>query len=71
MKRVYLRRGVGDDWCGTYKTEEVETAIAVLCPVKTLEDDLVLVELPLLDRHINPDDVLPYDASSADVQVAA
>lgn len=56
---------------GTYETEEVEAAVAVLCPVKALEDELVLVELPLLDRDIDPDDVLPDDASRTDVQVAA
>jgi len=35
------------------------------------EDRLVLVELPLLDRDVDPDDVLPYDAPRADVQMAA
>ena len=28
------------------------------------------MELPLLDRHVNPNDVLPHDAPGTDVQVA-
>lgn len=59
-----------DRW-GTYETEEVQTAVAALGPVKTLEDDFILVELPLLNRHIDPDDVLPHDPACTNVQVAA
>ena len=28
------------------------------------------MELPLLDRHVNPNDILPHDAPGTDVQVA-
>ena len=48
----------------------METAVSVLGAVETLEDGLVLVELPLLDRHVNPNDILPHDAPGTDVQVA-
>lgn len=48
----------------------MQTAIALLGVLAALEDDLVLVELPLLDRDINLDNVLPHDATGADVQVA-
>ena len=58
------------DWCGTYETEEVQTAVAVLGPVKALEDGFVLVELPLLDRDVDAHNVLPHNAARANVQVA-
>lgn len=48
----------------------METAVAVLCPVEALENVLVLVELPLLNGDVDPDDVLPHNATRADVQVA-
>ncbi len=48
----------------------MQTAVAVLGPVKALEDVLVFVELPLLDGHVDPDDVLPHHPPRADVQVA-
>ena len=48
----------------------METAVSVLGAVETLEDGLVLVELPLLDRDVDADDVLPDDAPGTDVQVA-
>ena len=38
--------------------------------LETREDRLVLVELPLLDRDVDPDDVLPYDAARADIQMS-
>ena len=48
----------------------METAVSVLGAVETLKDSLVLVELPLLYRLVDPDDVLPYNATSTDIQVA-
>ena len=47
----------------------METAVSVLGAVETLKDSLVLVELPLLNRDIDADDVLPHDATSTDVEV--
>jgi hypothetical protein len=55
---------------GTYETEKVQTPVGLFCVFETREDILVLVELPLLDRDVDPDDVLPYDAPRADVQMA-
>lgn len=37
--------------------------------LEALEDLLVFVELALLDRDVDADNVLPDDAASADVQV--
>ena len=48
----------------------MEAAVSVLGAVETLEDGLVLVELPLLDRDVDADDILPDNAPSADVKVA-
>ena len=39
--------------------------------LEAFQDVLRLVELPLLDRDINPDDVLPHDTPRADVQMSA
>ena len=47
----------------------MEATVAVLGVVEALEDGLVLVELLLLDRHVDTDDVLPDNTSSANVQV--
>ena len=55
---------------GTYETEEMETTIALLGVLAALKDDLVLVERALLDGDIDPDDVLPDDTASTNVQVS-
>ena len=54
----------------THETEEVETTVGLLGVLAALEDDLVLVERALLDRYIDPDDVLPDNTTSTDVQVS-
>ena len=48
----------------------MQTPVCVLCVLETREDILVLVELPLLDPDVDPDDVLPHDAPRADIQMS-
>jgi hypothetical protein len=54
----------------TYQPEEVKAAVPVLRALRARKDGLVLVELLLLDRDVDLDDVLPDDAARADVQMA-
>ena len=54
----------------TYQTEEMKTAITLFSPFRALEDIFVLVELSLFNRHVNPDNVLPDDPASANVEVS-
>ena len=54
---------------GAYEAEQVQTPVSVLGVLEAREDLLVLVELPLLDRDVDPYDVLPYDAPRADIQM--
>ena len=35
-----------------------------------IQDLRILVELPFFDRNINADNILPYDAACADVQMS-
>ena len=53
----------------TYETEEVKTAVGLLRVLAGGDDDLVLVESPLLDRDIDPDNVLPDNATGTDVKM--
>ena len=55
----------------TYQAEKVEAAVAVLGVVEALENSLVLMELAFLDRDIDTNDILPDNATSANVQVPA
>ena len=48
----------------------MQTPVGFLGVLEAREDILVFVELPLLDRDVDPDDVLPYDAARADVQMS-
>jgi len=48
----------------------VQPSVGVLGVLEALKDHIVLVELALLDRYVDPDDVLPHDASRTDIQVA-
>lgn len=52
------------------QTAEVEAAIAVGGTLESLLDGLVARELALLDGLVDTDNILPYHASSANVQVA-
>lgn len=48
----------------------MQSPVSVFCTFAAGEDGLVFVELAFLDGHVNTDDVLPDDASGADVQVS-
>lgn len=54
----------------TYESKQVQPAIALLSALTRIEDDGVLMELLLFNRHINTDDILPDNTSSTDVQVS-
>ena len=49
----------------------MQTSVTLLGMLAALEDNVVLVELPLLDRHVDLDDILPYDSSGSDGEVTA
>ena len=49
----------------------MKATVTVLGAVEALKDSLVLVELPLLDRDVNADNILPNNASGADVKVTS
>jgi hypothetical protein len=55
---------------GTYETEKMKATVPLLGMFTAVEDDLILVELLLLDRHVDLDNILPDDTSSADVEVS-
>jgi hypothetical protein len=48
----------------------VQPSVGIFGTLKALKDLLVFVELPLLNLDINPDDVLPHDAPSTDIQMS-
>lgn len=48
----------------------METAVTFLRTLGACKDSLILVELALGDGDVDPDDVLPDDATSTDVQMA-
>jgi hypothetical protein len=52
------------------ETEQVETAVALLCVGEALDDIVDLVELALLDGLVDADNVLPHDSAGTNVQVA-
>lgn len=47
----------------------MQSAVAVFRPVETLEDIWVFVEGSLLDRNVDPDNILPDDTSSSNVEM--
>ena len=49
----------------------MQSTVAVLCTLEALHDRGVLVELSLLYSHVYPDDILPDDTPSTNVQVSA
>lgn len=53
----------------TYEAEEVQATVAILGAVEALQDNIVFVELPLLDRDVNANNILPDNASGTDVKV--
>jgi hypothetical protein len=52
------------------ETEQVETAVALLCMGEALDNVVDLVELALLDSLVDAHNVLPHDSAGANVQVA-
>lgn len=48
----------------------METAVRLFGVLEALEDRLVFVELALLDCYINANNILPDDASGANVKMA-
>lgn len=59
----------GADGVMAYETEKVQPSVCIFGPLEALEDGLVFVELALLNRNIDPDDILPHDAPSTDIQM--
>ena len=51
------------------QTEQVQTAVALLCAGEALDDVVDLVEFALLDGLVDADNVLPDDSAGANVQV--
>lgn len=49
----------------------MKTTISLLRMFEALDNVVVLVELTLLDRDIDPNDILPYYTSSTNVQMSA
>ena len=47
----------------------MQATVAVLRMLEACNDIGVLVEFLLLDSHINPDDVLPHDTPSTDIEM--
>ena len=54
----------------TYETKKVQPSVGVFCALEAREDGLVFVKLALLDLNVDPDDILPHDASRPNIQVA-
>jgi hypothetical protein len=54
----------------SYETEKVQPSIGVFGALEAREDGLVFVELAFFDRDVNPDDILPYDAPRANIQMS-
>jgi hypothetical protein len=49
----------------------MKTSVTLFSALRALEDRRVLVKLSLCDRHIDPDNVLPGDPASTDVEVSS
>ena len=71
LKIVFSALRCNDPVVPSYQSEEVQSTVAVLCTLEALQDRGVLVEFPLLDGHIDPDNILPDNAPSANVQMSA
>lgn len=54
----------------TNQAEQMQATVAIFGAVETLEYSLVLMELSFLDRDIYLDNILPYNTTSTDVQMA-
>jgi hypothetical protein len=54
----------------SYETEKVQPSVCVFGPLEAREDGLVFVELALLNRNVDPDDILPHDAPCTNIQMS-
>ena len=54
----------------SYETEKVQPSVCVFGPLEAREDGLVFVKLALLNRNVDPDDILPHDAPCTDIQMS-
>ena len=53
----------------THKTEKMQPSVTLFRSVACVNNSLVLMEIPLFYRLVDPDDVLPYDATSSNIQM--
>ena len=53
-----------------YQTDEMQPPVPILRSLAAGHDVFGLVELPLLDGDIDPDDVLPDYAARTDIQMS-
>lgn len=53
-----------------HQAQEVQSAIAFLCAVKRFDDILLLQNFACPNRLIYSHDILPYNATSADVEMS-
>lgn len=53
----------------THQSEQMKAPVLLLGPCAGIEDCLFLVEVALFDADVDLDDILPYDASSSNVEV--
>jgi hypothetical protein len=54
----------------SYETEKVQPSVCIFGPLEAREDGLVFVELALLNRNVDPDDILPHDAPCTNIQMS-
>lgn len=66
----WAQRKGGTERGGPYETEKVQASVGILGTLEARENTLVLMKLALLDRNVDPDDVLPHDAPRTDIQMA-
>jgi uncharacterized membrane protein len=53
----------------THQTQQMQSTITILRPLHTLHNIWRFMELPLLDGHVDADDILPNNTSSTDIQM--
>jgi hypothetical protein len=48
----------------------MQPSVCVFGSIEAREDGLVFVELALLDRNVDPDDILPHNAPCTNIQMS-
>lgn len=71
LETVSSRLHLDDLIVRSYQSEEMQSTIAILCTLEAFHNRGVLVEFLLFNGHIYSDDILPDDASGADIQMSA